>query len=343
MPTQLRANPVVDRAPLVCERLPESRRERAPGPRGLLIRRRTSLSFLPPRRSTGVGFREPAGQSEVEGLRRVLHVRSCRLRELSWGSSACYFCTRSNLTSFSFGLPRASMSFSLEEIQADLEGMPGSAFNGASTEQREAWIQFVLSLESEPKAKHDLRWYTAVARMMSEIVSSVHPGDFADEVIRDTLKSSITVNDTPFTGEGNHLSWQAVKVTPAMLVYALRVHDKCCKDTKPSQEAAGSAASSAAEGFTKAMNEFVKCQGEAKTPGAPSALRTSASRSFPRTLFPTKISSSNGKLPARWQQTTGALSWGARMEMISSSSTGPPGPGAPSSRRCPPRAPGKTG
>eukprot|EP00959_Pyramimonas_sp_CCMP1952_P343688 7199371-Pyramimonas_sp.AAC.1 len=60
---------------------------------------------------------------------------------------------------------------------------------------------------------------------MSEAVSSVHPSDFADEVIRDLLKSSIKVNDTPFTGEGNHSGWQAVKVTPAMLVYALRVHD----------------------------------------------------------------------------------------------------------------------
>eukprot|EP00959_Pyramimonas_sp_CCMP1952_P042955 898891-Pyramimonas_sp.AAC.1 len=60
------------------------------------------------------------------------------------------------------------MSFSREEIQADLEGMPGSAFNSASAEQREKWVQFVLSLEAEPKARHDLRWYTAVARMMSE-------------------------------------------------------------------------------------------------------------------------------------------------------------------------------
>ncbi|CAK0796960.1 unnamed protein product [Prorocentrum cordatum] len=98
--------------------------------------------------------------------------------------------------------------------------------------------------------------------MMSEAVSSVYPGDYADEVIRDLLKSAITVNDTPFTGEGNHSSWQAVKMTPATPVHALRVHDKCCKETKPSLEAAGGTASSAAEGFTKAMNEFVKSQSE---------------------------------------------------------------------------------
>ena len=101
-----------------------------------------------------------------------------------------------------------------------------------------------------------------IARLMSEAVSSVHKEDFADEIIRDHLKSSITHGDTPFNAERNPESWKTVKVTAAMIVYALRVQTKCCTLTKASPEATGDIAPSVANGLAEAMRDFVKCQGD---------------------------------------------------------------------------------
>ena len=154
------------------------------------------------------------------------------------------------------------MAFTLSEIQADLEGVPGTSFNGAAPEAREGWIQFVLGLEAEPKAKHDLRWYTALARLMSEAVSSVHPSDFSDEIIRDVLKSAFVAGDTPFTAEENPASWKAVKVSPAMTVYALRAQAKCCSVTKPGETGTDGTALGSTDGLAEAMRDFVKCQSD---------------------------------------------------------------------------------
>ena len=93
-------------------------------------------------------------------------------------------------------------TFSAQEISADLAGLPQGAFGGASEEGLLEFATFVCSVDENAKAKHDLRFYTGTARAMAEVVQGVQLEDYADEFIRDSLKTGLVPNDKPFAISG---------------------------------------------------------------------------------------------------------------------------------------------
>ncbi|CAK0836628.1 unnamed protein product [Prorocentrum cordatum] len=152
------------------------------------------------------------------------------------------------------------------EIRADLEGLPSSAFNGADEASRQQWMDTVLGAEVNPRSKHDVRFYTGVARLLADTVHSTQPEDFADEYVREVIKTGFRPGDLPFASEGNPESWKAFKVTPAMVACALRVQAACAGGTAQAQRAGGSSgAGDSDDGFKEAVKEFVKAQTEQAT------------------------------------------------------------------------------
>ena len=55
-------------------------------------------------------------------------------------------------------------TYSDEELRADV--------HGADEEGRVTWLGAALSVESQPRAKHGIRIYTAVARLLADTVCS---------------------------------------------------------------------------------------------------------------------------------------------------------------------------
>ena len=80
--------------------------------------------------------------------------------------------------------------FTVEEIRADLEGLPVKAFNKAEPDVRVQWMETVLGVEPQARAKHDLRFYTAVGRLLADVVCSTQPEDYADEYVREVIKAN---------------------------------------------------------------------------------------------------------------------------------------------------------
>ncbi|CAK0804033.1 unnamed protein product, partial [Prorocentrum cordatum] len=138
--------------------------------------------------------------------------------------------------------------FTPEEIRADLAGLPASAFNKTEMDVRVQWMETVLDVEPQARGKHDLRFYTGVGRLLADVVCSTQPEDYADDYVRDVIKANFKAGDTPFNEEGNPESWKTLKMTPAMVVFALRVQTAFAK----------SAGMEVAQG----SKEFVKCQAE---------------------------------------------------------------------------------
>ncbi|CAK0889559.1 unnamed protein product, partial [Prorocentrum cordatum] len=152
------------------------------------------------------------------------------------------------------------------EIHADLEGLPSSAFNGADEASRQQWMDTVLAAEVNPRSKHDVRFFTGVARLLADTVHSAQPEDFADEYVREVIKTGFRPGDLPFASEGNPESWKAFQVTPAMVVCALRVQAACAGSTAQTRRAGGgSGAGDSDDGFKEAVKEFVKAQTEQAT------------------------------------------------------------------------------
>ncbi|CAK0805788.1 unnamed protein product [Prorocentrum cordatum] len=152
------------------------------------------------------------------------------------------------------------MAHTPADIVADLATLPESAFAGASVDSRNAFVEFVACVDENARAKHDIRFYTGVARAMAEVVQSVHTEDFADEFIRDSLRTGLTVGDKPFSDEG----WKEFTFTPAMMALALRVQKRCqAKDMKEQPAASGTSS-----GLEQAMEKFVNAQTAAVTPPA---------------------------------------------------------------------------
>ena len=152
------------------------------------------------------------------------------------------------------------MAYTHEEVVADLAGLPESAFGGASEVNRNAFAMFVASVDENARAKHDIRFYTGVARAMAQLVQSVHTEDYAGEFIRDTLRTGLTHGDKPFDDDG----WKEFTITPAMITLALRAQGRCQSKEAKNQPGTPGVAS----GLEQAMEKFVNAQTAAITPPA---------------------------------------------------------------------------
>ena len=155
-------------------------------------------------------------------------------------------------------------TFTADELRADLVALPASAFSGADEAGRVQWMEFVLSADKDgPKGKHDIRFYTGVGRLLADVVCSTQPEDFADEYVRGVIKENFKSGDLPFTSEDNPESWRTFKITPAMVVFALRVQGKC-SDTSGGAALTGESAGSGGpdDGFKNAVRDFVMAQTE---------------------------------------------------------------------------------
>ena len=62
------------------------------------------------------------------------------------------------------------MAFTDSEVRAVLAGLPGAAFGVDSLEKRAAWVRYVLSVDRQPKDKHELFFYASTARALAEVV-----------------------------------------------------------------------------------------------------------------------------------------------------------------------------
>ena len=155
-------------------------------------------------------------------------------------------------------------TFTSDEIRADLEGLPPSAFSGADEAGRLEWMKFVLSAEKDgPKGKHDIRFYTGVGRLLADVVCSTQPEDFADEYVRGVIKENFKNGNLPFTSEDNPGSWRTLKITPAMVVFALRVQGNCSEKAGVASLTGGPAGSSGRDdSFKDAVREFITAQTE---------------------------------------------------------------------------------
>jgi len=99
---------------------------------------------------------------------------------------------------------------------------------------------------------------------MAEVVQGVQTEDFADEFIRDSLRTGLTSGDKPFQDEG----WKDFVLTPAMIALALRVQKRCQTIETKNQPAAGGTVSS----LEQAVEKFVTAQTAATTPPAKQGL-----------------------------------------------------------------------
>ena len=167
------------------------------------------------------------------------------------------------------------MAFTPEEISADLAGLPPQAFAVDDSAAREAFAAFVCAVDENAKAKHDVRFYTATARAMAEVVQGVNTDDFADEMIRDILRAGMQPNSKPFQESGPD-GWKPIVLTPAMLTLAMRAQRKCQAMHQQHVHGPGPSAPGAPpEDFSKvagALKQFAEAQTAALQKNQPKGL-----------------------------------------------------------------------
>ncbi|CAK0823078.1 unnamed protein product [Prorocentrum cordatum] len=153
-------------------------------------------------------------------------------------------------------------SFSADEISSDLAGLPQGAFAGASAEDILEFAKFVCSDENA-KAKHDLRFYTGTARAMAEVVQGVQMEVYADDFIRDFLKTGLVLHDKPFASSSPE-GWKEYVLTPAMLSLALRAQGRFQSKMKMASDSDAAGVSV----FANAMQQFVQATSHTAAAGS---------------------------------------------------------------------------
>ncbi|CAK0884291.1 unnamed protein product [Prorocentrum cordatum] len=128
------------------------------------------------------------------------------------------------------------MAFSSGDVSAMIATAPSGAFNKANADQIRDWVDFVLNVEPNAAEKHDLFYYVSVARLLAETIGSTSLSDFEDPLMREMIKAAIVVNDLPCAAEQDP-AWKAWKVSPAQVVFALKVQTKCAQAAPPARMA----------------------------------------------------------------------------------------------------------
>ncbi|CAK0899346.1 unnamed protein product [Prorocentrum cordatum] len=149
---------------------------------------------------------------------------------------------------------------------------PSGAFNKANADQIRDWVDFVLNVEPNAAEKHDLFYYVSVARLLAETIGSTSLSDFEDPHMREMIKAAIVVNDLPYAAEQDP-AWKAWKVSPAQVVFALKVQTKCAQAAPPARSAPeAGAGSSDVAGMAEAVKQLAELQTQALQKGKPKGL-----------------------------------------------------------------------
>ncbi|CAK0893167.1 unnamed protein product [Prorocentrum cordatum] len=157
------------------------------------------------------------------------------------------------------------MAFTGSEVRAALAGLPESAFGVDSLEKRAAWVDYVMSVDEEPKNKHDLFFYASTARVLADVAGSVEPADICDAHMRQVIISGMAVNTKPFPDESEGVQWKAFVVKPAHVNLALRVQSKAQQSSAASAPGPSSQADQTAQAIAKwAEVQNAKAEKEAK-------------------------------------------------------------------------------
>ena len=176
-------------------------------------------------------------------------------------------CAQANLQS------AGAMAFPSAAITEVLATAASGAFNGADAPQIREWVEFVIGVDPNPAAKHDVFYYVAVARLLAESVGSVSPSDFEDPHMREMIKAAITVNALPYAGETDE-KWKNWKVVPAQVAFALRVQAKCAQAAAPGPSVGVQPSQVPTEfaGMAEAVKQFAELQSQALQKGKPKGL-----------------------------------------------------------------------
>ncbi|CAK0843843.1 unnamed protein product [Prorocentrum cordatum] len=164
------------------------------------------------------------------------------------------------------------MAFSSGDVSAMIATAPSGAFNKAKADQIRDWVDFVLNVEPNAAEKHDLFYYVSVARLLAETIGSTSLSDFEDPHMREMIKAAIVVNDLPYAAEQGP-AWKAWKVSPAQVVFALKVQTKCAQAAPPARSAPeAGAGSSDVAGMAEAVKQLAELQTQALQKGKPKGL-----------------------------------------------------------------------
>ncbi|CAK0877036.1 unnamed protein product [Prorocentrum cordatum] len=149
---------------------------------------------------------------------------------------------------------------------------PSGAFNKASADQIHDWVDFALNDEPNAAEKHDLLYYVSVARLLAETIGSTSLSDFEGPHVREMIKAAIVVNDLPCAAEQDP-AWKAWKVSPAQVVFALKVQTKRAQAAPPARSAPeAGAGSSDVAGMAEAVKQLAELQTQALQKGKPKGL-----------------------------------------------------------------------
>ena len=113
-----------------------------------------------------------------------------------------------------------------EEILVVMKEMPEGAFDGANTDKIVKWIEYVMSVDVNPKDNHEAFYYISLARALGERFGSINPSDYSDQSAREQVANLIAVGQTPYDHETEVQSWKKWKLSAAQMGLALRVVTK---------------------------------------------------------------------------------------------------------------------
>ncbi|CAK0805789.1 unnamed protein product [Prorocentrum cordatum] len=163
------------------------------------------------------------------------------------------------------------MAFSSGDVSAMIATAPSGAFNKANADQIRDWVDFVLNIEPNAAEKHDLFYYVSVARLLAETIGSTSLSDFEGPHMREKIKAAIVVNDLPCAAEQDP-AWKAWKVSPAQVVFALKVQTKCAQAAPPARSAPEAGAGSDVAGMAEAVKQLAELRTQALQKGKPKGL-----------------------------------------------------------------------